>query len=483
MVEDKVDYSRKWYVMAAVAMSTFLATIDGSIVNVALPTLVRELGADFATVQWVVLAYLLTLSTLLLSMGRLGDMVGKKPVYTAGFVVFTAGSVLCGLAPTVQWLVAFRVIQAVGASMTLALGMAIVTEAFPPSERGRALGLNGTMVSIGIVIGPTLGGLIIDSLSWNWIFFVNLPVGIAGTLMAWRFVPSLKPAGRQRFDFAGAATLFGGVLALLLALTVGQRLGFGETRVLLLVAGSLALLAAFVAIERRSSQPMIDLGLFRNRLLSVNLVSGLLTFVSMGGTIILMPFLLENVLGYSTRQVGLLMATVPLGIGVVAPISGALSDRVGTRPITVIGLLCMLFGFYAMSTVGLETTTLGFILSFLPVGVGMGIFQSPNNSAVMGSVPRQRLGVASGLLSITRTLGQTMGIAVVGALWASRTLFHHGFAVPGGATGAPAGAQVAGLHDTFLVVMGLLAFALGLSVWGLVQEQRMRRMAAFQSNP
>jgi MFS family permease len=264
---------------------------------------------------------------------------------------------------------------------------------------------------------------------------------------------------------------------------VGQRLGFGDTRVLLLFAGSLALLATFVAIERRSSQPMIDLGLFRNRLLSVNLVSGLLTFVSLGGTIILMPFMLENVLGYSTREVGLLMATVPLGIGVVAPISGALSDRVGTRPITVIGLLCMLFGFYAMSTLDLQTTTLGFILSFLPVGVGMGIFQSPNNSAVMGSVPHQRLGVASGLLSITRTLGQTMGIAVVGALWASRTLFHHGSSVPEGATAAPAGAQVGGLHDTFLVVMGLLAFALGLSVWGLVQERRMRQMAALQSNP
>ncbi len=482
MAEDKVDYSRKWYVMAAVAMSTFLATIDGSIVNVALPTLVRELGADFATVQWVVLAYLLTLATLLLSMGRLGDMVGKKPVYTTGFVVFTTGSVLCGLAPAVEWLVAFRVVQAVGASMILALGMAIVTEAFPPSERGRALGLNGTMVSVGIVVGPTLGGLIIDSLSWHWIFFVNLPIGIAGTLMALRFVPSLKPAGRQRFDFAGAAALFGGVLALLLALTIGQRIGFGDTRVLLLVAGSLALLAVFVTIERRDSQPMIDLGLFRNRLLSVNLVSGLLSFVSMGGTIILMPFMLENVLGYSTREVGLLMATVPLGIGVVAPISGALSDRVGTRPITVIGLLFMLFGFYAMSTLDLETTTLGYILSFLPVGIGMGIFQSPNNSAVMGSVPRQRLGVASGLLSITRTLGQTMGIAIVGALWASRTLFHHGSAVPGGATGAPAGAQVAGLHDTFLVVMGLIALAVSLSVWGLVQERRMRQMAAFQSH-
>jgi EmrB/QacA subfamily drug resistance transporter len=483
VTEQKIDYSRKWYVMAAVAMSTFLATIDGSIVNVALPTLVQDLDADFATVQWVVLAYLLTLATLLLSMGRLGDMVGKKPIYTAGFVVFTTGSVLCGLAPTVYWLIAFRVLQAVGAAMTLALGMAIVTEAFPPSERGRALGLNGTIVSIGIVVGPTLGGVILDSLSWNWIFYVNLPVGILGTLMSLRFVPAFKPAGRQRFDFAGAASLLASLLSLLLALTLGQHLGFTDPRVLILFGLFVAVLAAFITIERRSSQPMIDLNLFQNRLFSINLVTGLITFVSLGGTIILIPFFLQNVLGYDTRQVGLLMATVPLAIGVVAPISGAVSDRIGPRPITVVGLATMLLGFYAMSTLDAQTGTLGYVLRFLPVGVGMGIFQSPNNSAVMGAVPRQRLGIASGLLSVTRTLGQTTGIAVLGALWASQVAYHSGAALLGGVTNAPAAAQVAGLHNTFLVVMVLLALGLALSVWGLVQERRLRQAAAVQTNP
>jgi EmrB/QacA subfamily drug resistance transporter len=473
-----VDYSRKWHVLSAVAMGIFLATIDGSIVNVALPTLVRSFGTDFATVQWVVLAYLLGLATLLLSMGRLGDMVGKKPVYNTGFVIFTLGSVLCGLAPSVHWLVAFRVIQAIGASMILALGIAIVTEAFPPNERGKALGISGTIVSIGIVIGPTLGGLILDALSWHWIFFVNLPVGIVGTLMVLRFVPALRPKGRQRFDLAGALTLFASLLALLLGLTLGQRLGFAETRVLLLFASSLILLAAFVTIELRTSQPMVELGLFRNSLFSVNLITGLSTFVAMGGTIILMPFYLENVLGYGTRQVGLLMATVPLALGVVAPISGALSDRVGTRPITVLGLLSMVFGFLAMTTLGPGTTTMGYILRFLPVGMGMGIFQSPNNSAVMGAVPRERLGVASGLLSITRTLGQTMGIAVLGALWASRVFFHAGVAAAGGATTAPALDQVAGLRDTFQVVMAILALSLALSVWGLLRERQLRAKGA-----
>jgi EmrB/QacA subfamily drug resistance transporter len=326
-----------------------------------------------------------------------------------------------------------------------------------------------------------VGGLILGAASWHWIFFVNLPVGIVGTLLVLRFVPDFRPAGGQRFDFAGAVTLLISLLSLLLAMTLGQRLGFADPRVLLLFGIWAAFLAVFVAIERRSPQPMIDLNLFRNRLFSVNLVTGLLTFISMGGTIILMPFLLENVLGYSTRQVGLLMATVPLAIGVVAPISGSLSDRVGTRPITVVGLAAMLLGFYTLSTVTTEMTTVGYVLRFLPVGLGMGIFQSPNNSAVMGAVPRRRLGVASGLLSMTRTLGQTTGIAVLGALWASRVVFHSPTTLPEGVTNAPPTAQVAGLQDTFLMVIGLLAIGLALSIWGLLQERRLRGTAAAES--
>jgi len=473
-VENVVDYSRKWYVMAAVAMSIFLATIDGSIVNVALPTLVRELNTDFATIQWVVLSYLLTMTTLMLSIGRLGDMIGKKSIFTAGFVVFTIGSVLCGLAPTVYWLIAFRVLQAIGAAMTLALGAAIVTEAFPDQERGRALGLIGTIVSLGVIIGPTIGGVMIEALSWHWIFFVNLPVGIVGTLMAWRFVPNFKPLGRQRFDYWGALALFTSLLALLLALTLGQQLGFGDTRISFLFGVWLIFLIVFLVIETRTTQPMIDLKIFRNILFSVNLVTGFLTFVAIAGVFILLPFYLEDVLNYNTQQVGFLLAVIPVGLGIFAPISGALSDRFGTRPITVLGLLTLLVGYVALTSLSTETTTWGYILRLIPIGIGMGIFQSPNNSAIMGTVPRERLGVASGLLSITRTLGQTVGIAIMGAWWASRVMLYAGGFLAGGATTAPSPAQVAGLHDTFVVVTILTLLGLVLSVWGLVQERRLR---------
>lgn len=482
MDEQAVDYSRKWYVMAAVAMSIFLATLDGSIVNVALPTLVRDLNTNFATVQWVVLSYLLTQATLLLGIGRLGDMIGKKPIFNAGFVVFTLGSVLCGLAPSVYWLIGFRVLQAVGAAMTLALSTGLVTEAFPAKERGKALGLIGTVVSVGVVLGPTVGGVIIDALSWHWIFFVNLPVGILGTWMAWRFVPNFKPKGRQKFDYWGALSLFISLLALLLALTVGQEVGFNSPVILSLFGVSALLLALFLAIELNTEQPMIDLKMFRNLLFSVNLITGFFTFLTISGVFILMPFYLENVLEYNTRQTGLLLAVVPVGLGIVAPISGSLSDRFGSRPITVIGLLVLLLSYVGLSTLSQETSTLGYILRLLPLGIGMGIFQSPNNSAIMGTVPRERLGIASGLLSITRTLGQTVGIAVLGAFWASRVLFYSGGAVSGGATTAPQFAQVSGLHDTYLISTVVLGLGVILSVWGLLQERRLRRLAVAQAD-
>ena len=480
MKNPEIDYSRKWYVMAAVSMGTFLATIDSSIVNIALPTLVRELNTDFATVQWVVLAYLLTLSTLLLSVGRLADMKGKKRIYTLGFVIFTIGSVLCGLASNIYMLILFRVIQAIGATMILALGMAIVTEAFPPSERGKALGITGTMVSIGIVIGPTLGGLIIDVLAWNWIFYVNLPIGLIGIFMVTRFVPDTKPVGKQKFDFLGALVMLLCLLAFLLALTFGQNIGFTDPRILSLFALSIALLVGFLFIEKHATQPMIDLSLFRNSLFNINLSTGFITFVAIAGTIILMPFYLENVLNYSTREVGILIAIVPISMGIIAPIAGSMSDRFGTRPITVIGLVILLIGYAALSTLSMMTSTIGYLLRFLPIGLGMGVFQSPNNSAIMGTAPKDRLGIVSGMLAVNRTLGQTTGIAILGALWAARAIAYASPIPTDSATNAPAPAQVAALRDTFLFIVILIIAALGLAVWALIKERAKRSAAQLQ---
>jgi EmrB/QacA subfamily drug resistance transporter len=475
MNEHKIDYSRKWLVMIAVGSGMFLSTIDGSIVNLALPTLSRTFDSSFAVVQWVVLAYLLTISTLLLSVGRLGDMIGKKPIYVTGFIVFTIGSMLCGIAPTVYWLIAFRVIQGIGAVMIVALGLAILTEAFPASERGRALGIGGSIVSIGIVVGPVLGGLIIGSFSWRWIFYVNVPVGIAGTLLALRYVPGTRPGGKQRFDYWGAITLFISLFSLLTALTWGQDLGFADRRILLLLANGILFAVLFVVVERRAEQPMIDLRLFRNNQFSVGLATGFISFVAIAGTTLLLPFYLENVLGYEPRQVGILLAIVPLSMGITAPIAGSLSDRFGTRVMTVIGLSILVVGYYLLSTLNADTSAVAYVLRFLPIGVGMGIFMSPNNSAIMGSAPPGQLGIVSGTLAATRTVGQTTGVALLGALWASRALYHSVLEPAGGATGASAEAQAAALQDTFLVTTAMVAVAL---VLALAAWRRGRRAQA-----
>lgn len=474
----KIVNNRKWFVLLAVGMGVFLATIDGSIVNVALPTLVNELQTTFPVIQWVVLAYLLTVTTLMLSIGRLADMTGKKKLYTSGFIIFTISSVLCGLAPAVSWLIIFRVIQAIGAAMVMALGTAIITEAFPPNERGMALGISGSIVSIGIIIGPTIGGFILSAVSWRWIFLVNLPIGILGTLLVIRFVPAIRPPGGQRFDFWGAITLFLSLLMLLLALTLGQQSNFTDFASWLLFFSGLVMMGVFIWIERHIEQPMIDLNLFRDKLFSINLITGFITFIAIAGTILLMPFFLENVLGFAPSKIGLLMSVVPLATFFVSPLSGFLSDHFGSRSITFIGLVILVTGFSLVSTLNSQTSELEYILKFLPIGLGMGIFQSPNNSAIMGSAPKERLGIVSGMLAVNRTLGQTTGIALLGAIWTWHVIDVYGRALPEGATSAPPFAQVAGLQSTIWIVVGLLLIAVLLSAWAFVQERKQFKKTA-----
>jgi len=467
----EVDYVRKWYVMFAVAMSILLATIDLSIVNIALPTLERELATTFPVVQWVVLAYGLILATLTLGVGRLGDIVGKKPIFAAGFAVFTVGSVLCGFSPSVGFLIGFRALQGVGATMVLALGIAIVTEAFPPYERGRALGVIGTVVSVGIVIGPTLGGFLIEHFSWRWIFFVNLPVGVVGTIAAIRWVPAVKPPGGQRFDWLGGGLMFVGLLTMALGLSVGQRRGFDDGLILALLATAVLAFVAFLIVERRVPEPMIDLGLFRQRIIGINLGTGFTTFVAIAGLLILMPFYLINVRGFGPQQAGLLLASTAVLIGVVAPISGSLSDRVGVRPVTVAGLAVLALGYLAAANLSTDTDALGYILLVSPIGLGMGIFQSPNNSGVMGAAPRERLGITSGMLTLTRIVGQIVGVALLGSLWAV-FVSNRAVGFDGPATDAPADAQVAGIHVVMTAMAILMAAGVVLTGWDLIRSRR-----------
>ncbi len=461
-------YARKWLVMAAVSMSIFLATIDGSIVNVALATLEKSLDTSFAWVQWVVLAYLLTITGLVLIFARLGDMYGKRRFYLAGFAIFTAGSALCGLAPNVQWLIGFRVLQAIGGSMLQALGIAILTEAFPAHERGKALGIGGTMVSLGIALGPSLGGLLIGAFGWRSIFLVNVPVGIIGISIAWRFVPQTAPKGHQRFDLVGASLLTATLLAFSLGMTFSQENGFDHPIVMFLLTAALFSLVGFIWTEQRVAHPMINLSLFRNTLFSINLYAGVSVFIVVASMFIL-PFYLEHVEGYKIQQIGLMLATFPVMLGVLSPISGSLSDKLGTRPIAAIGLLVAGLACLGLSTMDDNTSTLGFVVRLTILGGGIGIFQSPNNSAVMGAVPKDQLGIASGLLATTRNVGQSMGVPILGTVFAART-----FAIAGYTSemaDAPPDAIVGGLQMVFVFAAGVIFVALLVALWGIQMER------------
>ncbi len=458
----EVDYGKKWFVMLAVSVGVFLSTVDGSIVNLALPTLEKEFDATLSAIQWVVLSYLLTLGTLTLLVGRLGDMLGKKRIYTIGYVVFTGGSLLAGLSQSVGMLIGFRVLQAIGGAMILSLGVAILTEAFPDRERGKALGLIGTTVSVGIVVGPAAGGFILESLGWRAIFLVNLPVGILGTLAAARFVPDTRPTAAQTFDFRGAIAMFTGLSSFLLAVTLGQDFGFASGGILSLFVIAGAAFVAFVRVERAVEQPLIDLSMFANPLFTVNLVTGFLTFVGIAGMFFMFPFYLADGLGLDPRHMGFLLAASPVLLGVTAPLSGTLSDRIGSRPLTIAGLAVIVTGYVLLLRLDLTTGTIAFLLFSAPVAIGMGLFQSPNNSIVMGAVRPERLGIASGLLSLTRILGQIVGIAVLGTVWNLRRAAYDGPADE---------ALLAGMHDTLALVAGIVLVGLLLAIWAGVKER------------
>ena len=473
----EVDYSRKWIVLATVGMGTFLSTIDGTIVTVALPTLATELHTDFPTVQWVTLAYLLTVTVLLLSMGRLGDMLGKKRPYLAGMVLFGVGSAACGLSSSIEALIGFRVLQAVGAAMIQALGTAIITEAFPPTERGRALGFGGLLVSAGLLTGPVLGGLLIGSVGWHAIFFVNVPIALVGVFMVRTFVPGGGGRRGQRFDVAGAVLLGLSLTALMIALTFGQNWGWADNRTLALFAAAAIVFAVLVVVELRIPQPMVDLTLFLNPQFAISLILAVTVFVRVASQIII-PFFLEHGLAMDPGMTGIMLAVWPVGIALVAPLAGYLSDKIGSMKISLLGLVVAGAGYTAL---GLFTspalTPVTFALLAIPTGIGVGLFQSPNNSAVMGSVPKERLGLASGFLALTRNMGQLIGNALVGALWATQTLSHLPPELAGtltDANAAPASAIVAGTADTFMLLAIFSVFTLVLGVIGVRIENRQR---------
>ena len=400
--------------------------LDASIVTFALPTLQRVFQASIGAVTWVGLSYLLVLVATVTEVGRFADMWGRKLHYVYGFVVFTIGSALCGLAPGLGALTGFRVLQAVGAAMLQANSVAIVL-AVPGKSRGKAIGIQGAAQAVGLAVGPTAGGLLLAAGGWRLIFLVNVPFGILGTAGALALVRrSRHLQERTGFDWTGLGLFFPAVVALLSAFSFGNTAGWTSPVILFLFLAALVLGAAFVLREQACAEPMIDLALFSNRRFTVGITSGMLSYLVLFGVLFLVPFYLDRGLRLGSGRAGLELMAMPLALGIAAPFAGRAADRFGARPLTAGGMLLAAAGLAVLGST--RPPALGFVLLLGVTGAGLGCFTPPNNAAIMGSVPRQQAGVASGVLNMTRGIGTALGLAVTGLL----------FAVAGGQSVSPA---------------------------------------------
>lgn len=402
----------KWRVLGVVSLGAFLSTLDINIVNVALPSIAGDFSVTVDEVQFVVLGYLLALGTLLLALGRLGDIVGYRRVYVWGLAIFGVASLLCGLAGNVWTLSGFRVLQGVGSGMVQAMGPALLVRAFPAEERGKAQGLFAISIALGITVGPTLGALLTEAASWSWVFFVNVPVCLLGVAAALRTLPAEQRIVGARFDPLGVVLLFGATSALLLAVLGGGRWGWASPTGLALLAAFAAFGAAFVAVERRVSQPTLDLGLLRIRPVWAGCASSFLTFATLFTATLLFPFYLADVRGLSVLQTGLFLTPLPLAALAVSPFGGALSDRVGPRFVTAGGTAFIGCGVLLLGGIDAGTSVFGLVSRLAVSGVGLGLFIGANQSLVLGAVSSDRLGMASGMLAQVRTTGQAVGVAL-----------------------------------------------------------------------
>lgn len=433
---------RKWMIHSATALGVYMSTLDASIVNIALPEITNYFHTTVANVEWVVIVYLLLISSLLLTYGRIGDMYGHRPVFVCGFAIFTIASALNSLSPNIWVLIASRALQAIGAGAILAVVQAIITDTFQPSERGKAIGINAMFVSLGLATGPSLGGFLVGTYGWQSIFIINIPLGIISTIWSWKILPhkSTKP---QKFDSIGAVTIFICLSTFLLAVSHGHIWGWHSSIVNVLFFTALISFTIFIYIEIKCKHPMLNLELFKNQAFLAGNLAALINYLTQYTVTFLMPFYLVSFLVLSPRTAGVLMSTFPVAMMLVSPMAGTLSDRFGSRLLTSVGMVIICSGIIILGhteSFTYATNVLGLAL----VGLGTGLFLAPNNNAIMGSVLKNNIGVASGTLALMRNIGQVMGVAVSGAVFNNQLAMYLNFS-------NTTTSFTLALHDTYLV--------------------------------
>lgn len=450
--------------MACLSVSMLLPALGTSIANVALPTLAQAFDAPFQAVQWIVLAYLLAITTLVVSVGRLGDLVGRRRLMLVGIMLFTAGSALCGATPWLAGLIAARAVQGLGAAIMMALTMAFASDAVSPGKTGSVMGLLGTMTAVGTALGPTLGGGLIAVAGWQSLFLVNVPLGLVALSLAWRYLPADQRAGKAGFDMLGGLVLALAVAAYALGMTMGGG-RFGVMNVLLLglaaVAGAL-----FLRRQAKAASPLIRLDLFRRRVLSAGVATNVLVATVMMTTLVVGPFYLAGALGLSPARAGLVMSCGPLVAALAGVPAGRCVDAYGAQRTMLVGLMVMIAGTALLSLAFLTAGIAGYVAPLSVLTAGYALFQAANNSAVMAGVASTHRGAVAGVLNLSRNLGLITGASLMGAV----------FALGSGAGdlgAAPPAALEAGMGWTYRLAAALLGLA-----WVVAAASGRRRQGA-----
>jgi EmrB/QacA subfamily drug resistance transporter len=478
----RIEY--KWIVLSVTTIGALMAAIDSTIVILGLPDMMVELHADLVSMIWVIMAYILVNTIFLLTLGRMADLLGRVRMYNLGFVIFTIGSAMCGLSATAEQLIIFRLVQGTGAAMMVVNSAALITEVFPPNERGRALGINGVTWAAGGVLGPILGGLILTAGNWRWIFFINVPIGIFGALWGYLALKELSMRNPgEKFDPLGALSFSLSLTALLLALTLGIQFSWTSAPILSLFAIFLVTLAFFFWWEKRTVNPVLDFVLFKERVYTFSVFAAMMQALALFAVNFLIVFYLQGVRGYNPLQAALLLIPLPIVSSVMAPLSGIMADRIGARFPATVGLLIQAVALVLFTRITVNTSLVTLAWELALMGLGGGLFYSPNTSAAMNASPTRRLGVASATLATLRQAGMVTSFALSLAVAAASLPKEVMFQLFVG-TNVTLGSQITqefviGMRSAFLVSVVLSIIAAGIS---FVRGKEDRRQLAEAQN-
>lgn len=456
---DSIKHNNMWLILIATCLFTFMSTLDGSIVNIAMPTMSKDLAISMNEAEWIVSVYMITICCLLIFWGRISDTIGKIKIFKIGTLIFIMGSLFCGISSTLEMLLISRIIQATGASMTMATNYGIITENFPPEMRGRSLGVLGSFVSLGSIAGPGIGGVIIQKYTWHYIFLINIPIGIFAFVLGYFVFPKSKKKDIPlNLDYLGFILFDMFIISLFMGIFIGQVIGFTKLSIIILFIIAVCSFVGFIFREKGAKNPLIDLTIFNNKSFSVGLTCAVLIFSSNLFMNTLLPFYLQDTLKLSSLMSGFILMCVPIAMVIVAPISGALSDKIGAKGLTFLGLFIVSVSQLLFILIGLKTTISYLVILTLLAGTGVALFQSPNNSIIMSSVEHNHLGIAGSINSLARNIGMVTGLSLSTTILYSSMTQKAGYKVNGYINGRD-DLFLYGMHIAFLVSFSLCFIA------------------------